>query len=127
MPAIPIPTGSAAGDGGLPFSQGLRAGEWVFLSGQGSIGADGAVVPGTIEEQTALTFENIRRLLLAAGCELSDVVSVLVHLADLEHFARYNEVYRGYFDEPLPVRTTVGAQLLFGLLIEVTVVARHPG
>ena len=126
MHAIPITTGMPA-ERDPPFSQGLRVGEWVFLSGQGSIGADGAVVEGTIEEQTELTFENIRRLLGAAGCELSDVVSVLVHLADLELFARYNAAYERHFAPPRPVRTTVGAQLLFGLLIEVTVVARHPG
>jgi len=122
---IPISAGGV--DSALPFSQALRVDDWVFLSGQGSIDAGGAVVGGTIEEQTELTFANIERLLRAAGCELSDVVSVLVHLADLELFGRYNAVYERHFPEPRPVRTTVGAQLLFGLLIEVTVIARHPG
>jgi 2-iminobutanoate/2-iminopropanoate deaminase len=111
----------------LPFSAALRVDDWVFLSGQGALTADNVVAGETIEEQAALTFENIERLLHAAGCDLSDVVSVLVHLADLDLFERYNAVYERYFPDPKPVRTTVGAQLLGGLLIEVTVTARHPG
>src|SRR5205823_11040809 len=68
----------------LPFSPGLRVSDWVFLSGQGSINADNEIVGDTIEEQTDTTLQNIQKLLEAAGCELSDVVSVLVHLSDLE-------------------------------------------
>jgi enamine deaminase RidA (YjgF/YER057c/UK114 family) len=56
---------------------------------------------------------------------MSDVVSVLVHLADLDDFAGYNEVYERHFADPKPVRTTVGAQLLRGLLVEITVTARR--
>jgi 2-iminobutanoate/2-iminopropanoate deaminase len=111
---------------GLPFSPGLRVGDWVFLSGQGSLNLDNEVVGDTIEEQTELTLQNIERLLQAAGCELADVVSVLVHLSDLELFQRYNQVYARYFPDPKPVRTTVGANLLQGLLVEITVIARRP-
>jgi 2-iminobutanoate/2-iminopropanoate deaminase len=110
----------------LPFSPGLRVGDWVFLSGQGSITSDNEIVGGTIEEQTELTLRNVERLLRAAGCELSDVVSVLVHLSDLTLFERYNGVYERFFPDPKPVRTTVGAQLLAGLLVEMTVTACVP-
>jgi 2-iminobutanoate/2-iminopropanoate deaminase len=110
----------------LPFSPGLQVADWVFLSGQGSLNAANDVVGETIEEQTERTLQNIEHLLNAAGCELSDVVSVLVHLSDLALFDRYNQVYERFFPDPKPVRTTVGAQLLGGLLVEITVTARHP-
>jgi len=122
---VPISAPGAAASG-LPFSPGLQVGDWVFLSGQASINADNEVVGDTIEEQTATTLQNIERLLGAAGCELSDVVSVLVHLSDLALFERYNKVYDRFFPEPNPVRTTVGAQLLHGLLVEMTVIAHRP-
>jgi 2-iminobutanoate/2-iminopropanoate deaminase len=109
------------------FSPALVVSDWVFLSGQGAIDAANEIVGGTIEEQTELTLENVERLLRAAGCELSDVVSVLVHLADLADFPAYNAVYERRFPDPKPVRTTVGANLLMGLLVEMTVTARRPG
>jgi enamine deaminase RidA (YjgF/YER057c/UK114 family) len=65
-------------------------------------------------------------LLEKEGCGIDDVVSCLVHLADLDDFARFNHVYAAGFPEPRPVRTTVGAQLVSGMLVEITVVARRP-
>jgi reactive intermediate/imine deaminase len=110
-----------------PYSPALRVGEWVFLAGQG--GADPATgqLGETIEAQTEQTLRNIAALLEAAGCTLGDVVSSLVHLSDLSLFPRYNEVYGRHFGDPKPVRTTVGADLLHGMLIEITVTARAPG
>ena len=98
----------------------------MLLAGQG--GADPATgkLGETIEEQTEQTLRNIAVLLEAAGCSLDDVVSCLVHLSDLSHFARYNDVYGSHFSDPKPVRTTVGADLLHGMLIEITVTARRP-
>ena len=109
-----------------PYSPALRIGAWVFLAGQG--GADPATgkLGETIEEQTEQTLRNIAVLLEAAGCTLGDVVSSLVHLTDLSQFQRYNEVYSRHFGDPKPVRTTVGADLLHGMLIEITVTARAP-
>lgn len=107
---------------GLPFSPALKVGDWVYVSGQAAIGEDGAI-PDTIEQQTDVTFGNVKALLEAAGASMSDVVSVLVHLTDLDEFAAYNAVYQTHFAEPRPTRTTVQAILLPGLKIEVTVVA----
>ena len=110
---------------GGPYSPGLVLGDLVLLAGQG--GADPATgeLGETIEEQTEQTLENISTLLEAAGCTLDDVVSCLVHLKDLSHFPRYNAVYGQRFSDPKPVRTTVGADLLHGMLIEITVTARR--
>jgi 2-iminobutanoate/2-iminopropanoate deaminase len=110
-----------------PYSPALRIGEWVFLAGQGGTDPGTGKLGDTIEEQTEQTLRNIAVLLEAAGCTLDDVVSSLVHLSDLSLFPRYNEVYGRHFGDPKPVRTTVGAELLHGMLIEITVTARHPG
>jgi 2-iminobutanoate/2-iminopropanoate deaminase len=103
-----------------PYSPGLAVGDWVFLAGQTGAG-------DTIEEQTEQALDKVVALLEEAGCTVADVVSCLVHLADLSTFQRHNVVYERYFPEPRPVRTTVGASLLGGAMVEVTVVARRPG
>ena len=118
-PAAPAPAG--------PYSPGLQFGKWVLLAGQGGSYPATGQLGATIEEQTEQTLRNIAVLLEAAGCTLDDVVSSLVHLSDLSLFSRYNEVYGRHFSDPKPVRTTVGAELLYGMLIEITVTARRPG
>ena len=118
-------TSDDVADAELPFSPALRVGDWIFLSGQGGFTSDGQIAGQTIEDQTEATLLNIEKLLKAAGSGLADVVSVLVHLADLDLFQRYNAVYERSFPEPRPVRTTVGACLLSGMLVEITVVARR--
>ncbi len=113
------------GSSGLPFSAGLKTGGFVFLSGQGGFSpATGKLVDDTIEGQTEQTVDNIAALLAQAGCGLRDVVSCAVHLSDLALFPRFNAVYARRFGEPRPVRTTVGASLVLGMLVELTVVAR---
>jgi 2-iminobutanoate/2-iminopropanoate deaminase len=97
----------------------------VYLSGQGGfLPGSGKLAGDSIEEQTEQTLQNVRALLEAAGCTLADTVSCLVHLSDLSLFSRFNAVYAKHFSEPRPVRTTVGAPLVFGMLVEITVIAR---
>ena len=108
---------------GGAYSPCLRAGDFVFVSGQGPTDpATGQLAGDTIEEQTAQVLENVKALLEAAGASMADVVKATVHLSDLSLFPRYNEVYARYFPEPRPVRTTVGSQLL-GILVEIDVIA----
>jgi 2-iminobutanoate/2-iminopropanoate deaminase len=108
-----------------PYSPWLTVGEWIFLSGQGGFDPDtGKVVSDDLAEQTEQTFTNIENVLEAAGASLGDVVSCLVHLADLADFAAFNAIYEQKFTGVKPVRTTVGADLVAGLLVEITVVAR---
>jgi 2-iminobutanoate/2-iminopropanoate deaminase len=112
---------------GGPYSPALEVGEWVFLSGQGGVDpSTGRMVSDEIEAQTEQTFANISALLAAAGLSKSDVVSCLVHLSDLSLFPRFNAVYERQFNEPRPVRTTVGAPLVAGMVVEITVVAHRP-
>jgi 2-iminobutanoate/2-iminopropanoate deaminase len=103
---------------GGPYSPGLVVGEWVFLAGQVGAGS-------TIEEQARDALSKVDALLAAAGAAPADVVSCLVHLADLAEFERFNAVYERHFAEPRPVRTTVGAALLDGALVEITATGRR--
>jgi len=108
----------------LPFSKAVEAGGFLFLSGQIPMGADGKPLPGTIEEQTANVLDRIAATLAELHSSLEDVVRVTVWLSDLGTFARFNDVYAGYFKAPhLPVRSTVQAQLAFGVAVEIEVTA----
>jgi reactive intermediate/imine deaminase len=121
-------TSAAAAPAGGPYSPALKIRDYLFLAGQGGFDpAIGAMAGDTIEEQTEQTFRNISALLEAGGHDLGDVVSCLVHLSDLSMFDRFNAVYERHFAEPRPVRTTVGASLLRGMLVEITVVSYHCG
>lgn len=111
---------------GGPYSQGLRVGPFVFVAGQTPMGPDGEQVPAGIEAQTHRVLRNVEAILQGAGCSMADVVKVTAHLADLNDFERFNEVYSQYFSEPLPVRTTVGSQLN-RILVEVDVIAYREG
>jgi 2-iminobutanoate/2-iminopropanoate deaminase len=105
------------------YSQGIRAGDFLFVSGTGPLDPEtGQVVGETIEEQTRLTLENVKAVLEAGGATMADVVKSTVHLSDLSLFDRYNQVYAEYFPDPKPVRTTVGSNLL-GIMVEIDVVA----
>ena len=105
------------------YSQGLRAGDFIFVSGQGPLDpATGQIVGDTVEEQTARVLENIKAILEAGGATMADVVKVTAHLSDLSLFERYNKVYATYFPNPKPTRTTVGSQLL-GILVEIDAIA----
>ncbi len=108
------------------YSQGWRAGDFVFVTGTGPIDpVSGELVGKEIEEQTERTIDNIAAILEADGVTLHDVVKVNVHLSDTGLFARYNAVYAKRFSRPYPVRTTVGSNLGHtpGMLIEIDCVA----
>ena len=108
-----------------PYSQAIKTGNLVFVSGQGPVDPKtGKIVSGGIGEQTKQTFENIVAILNAAGSTLEHVVKVSVFLRNINDFSRMNEVYATLFKREPPARTTVQANLpLEGMLIEVDVVA----
>ncbi len=111
----------------FPYSPVVVSGDLVVTAGQVANDATGAIVSDEIEAQCRQMLDNIRACLQAAGCGLADVIKVNAFLADLRNFDVYNAVYREYFSEPYPARTTVGAALAPGLLVEVEVIARRPG
>jgi 2-iminobutanoate/2-iminopropanoate deaminase len=108
-----------------PFSPVVISGDLVFTAGQVAYDATGTLVEGGIEAQTRRALENVRTCLEAAGCTLDDVVKVTAFLADLGELAGYNDVYREFFDEPYPARSSVQAGLPPGVLVEIEAVARR--
>jgi 2-iminobutanoate/2-iminopropanoate deaminase len=98
-----------------PYSQAIIANGFVFVSGQGPIDpATGKIVLGDIRNQTKLVLDNISAILQAAGSSLDKAVKCSVFLRDIDDFAAMNEVYRTYFRENPPARTTVQAGDIFG-------------
>ena len=107
-----------------PYSPGITVGETVYVSGQGPLDpATGEIRGATIEEQTQITLENVRRVLEAAGCTMDDCIKTTVHLLDIEDFERFNAVYRTFFSKPYPARTTVQSVLWHGILVEIDAIA----
>jgi 2-iminobutanoate/2-iminopropanoate deaminase len=108
-----------------PYSQAIRAGNMLFLSGQiPTDPATGALVSGGIEPQTHQVFRNIGEILKSAGASFDQVVSASVFLADMNDFGKMNEVYATYFSPPAPARATVQvARLPKDCLVEIQVTA----
>jgi 2-iminobutanoate/2-iminopropanoate deaminase len=109
-----------------PFSQAVRGGEAIYLSGQvGRDPATGRLAEGGVAAQTEQALRNLAAVLEAAGRTFDDVVRVGVYLADMGDFAAMNEVYARWFEQPYPARTTIGvAALPLGAAVEIDLVAR---
>jgi 2-iminobutanoate/2-iminopropanoate deaminase len=112
---VPAPAGA--------YSPGVRAGEFVFVSGQ--VPKDprtGLLVGEDIATQTRQVLENVKTVLEEAGASLDDVVSVIAYLSDIDDWGEFNATYKQVFRAPYPSRTALGAQLR-GILVEVSCVA----
>ena len=111
-----------------PYSQAVRVGNLVFLSGQIPLDpASGNIVEGDIVVQTRRVMENLGAVLRAAGASFAEVVKTTIYLADLGHFSKMNEVYGSYFTSEPPARATVQVGALpRGVLIEIDMIAQLP-
>jgi 2-iminobutanoate/2-iminopropanoate deaminase len=115
LPDAPPPKG--------PYSPAVRAGPFVFVSGQ--VPRDpisGELVGDDVATQTRMTLSNVQRLIEQAGAKLSDVVSVTVYLVNVDDWAAMNEVYKEFFSSPFPTRTAIGAELR-DILVEINAIA----
>ena len=115
LPDAPPPKG--------PYSPAVRAGPFVFVSGQ--VPRDpvsGQLIGDDVATQTRVTLSNLQRLIEQAGAKLSDVVSVSVYLANVDDWAAMNEVYKEFFSSPFPTRTAIGAELR-DILVEISAIA----
>ena len=110
-----------------PYSQAVRAGQLLFVSGQVPLDpATGQIVSGDIAAQTRRVFDNLGAVLEAGGRSFADVVRTTVFLADMNDFATVNEVYGTYFSEPYPARATVQvARLPKDARVEIDVIATY--
>ena len=112
MPRTPISTPHAPQAIGT-YSQAMRAGKTVYLSGQIPLDpATGELVAGDMEAQVRRVFENLKAVAAAAGGNLDHAVRVTVYLTDLQHFALVNRVMAEYFTPPYPARAAVGVAAL---------------
>jgi len=96
-----------------PYSQGIAAGDWLFVSGQlGMAPETGDLVDGGFAAQARQALENLRQILRAEGCGLPDVVAVDVFLSDMSNFAAFNDIYAEYFSNHRPARAVVEVSAL---------------
>lgn len=108
----------------LPHSPGIRAGDFIFLSGMLSTDpATGERSPGTMAHETRQTLVNMQHMLESAGSSLERVVKITVLLYDMLEFDNMNAVYRQFFPRDPPARTTCGVQLSAGMKVEIECVA----
>lgn len=108
-----------------PYSQAIKAGGFLFVSGQIPLDPDtGEIVQGDISAQTDRVLHNIRNIIEDSGATLHDVVKTTIYLADMDFFAAVNEVYAGYFDTEPPARATVQvSRLPKDVLVEIDAIA----
>ncbi|MBK8039781.1 MAG: RidA family protein [Verrucomicrobiaceae bacterium] len=107
----------------LPFSPSVAVGDLIFVSGQASVDLDGNIVSDSFEGEFRRSVENVRRVLEAAGSDLAHVVQTRNYVRDPEDLPLYNQLYREYFPEPRPARTTITHCLPPSLRYEIEVVA----
>lgn len=104
------------------FSQGIKVNNRVYVGGQTPVDSKTGKIPETIEEQTRQALTNIKNVLEAAGAKLEDVVKVNTYLTNLDDFEAYDKVYKEFFTDNLPVRTTIGCDLK-GIPLEIDAIA----
>ena len=110
----------------LSLSRAIRAGDFVFLTGQIPLEDGAPMVTGSIEAQTRAVLEDIKKTLAEAECALSDVVKAMVWFTDRADFSGFNAVYGEYFPDDPPARSAVVTDLLVDVRVEVEVVAYKP-
>jgi 2-iminobutanoate/2-iminopropanoate deaminase len=109
---------------GLPFSDGIVAGNTLYVAGQEGTDQNGKLASGGIAAETKAAIENIEKIVKSAGFEMKDIVSVTVYLADIKEFGDMNNVYRGMMPDPKPARATVqAAALVNNARIEISAIA----
>jgi len=109
---------------GLPFSDGIVAGNTLYVAGQEGTDDSGKLAAGGIGPETTAALVNIQNVLKAAGFELKDVVSVTVYLADIHEFQDMNKVYKGVMPDPKPARATIqAAALVNNARVEISAIA----
>ena len=110
----------------LSLSKAVRAGDFVFLTGQVPMKNGVVVTEGSIEDQTRIVLNEIKNTLAEAGCELQNVVKAMVWLKNRDDFPGFNSIYGEYFSHEPPARSAIVSDFLVDILVEVEVVAYKP-
>ena len=122
-PSVSYPRNADTPTSPLPFSPSVCFGDLIFISGQASVDATGQIVGDTFEGEFRRSIENVRKVLAAAGSDLAHVIQTRNYVRDASDVPLYNQLYREYFTEPYPSRTTITNCLPPALLYEIEVVA----
>lgn len=113
---------------GYPFSESVRVGDILFISGQVGVDENNELVEGGIVGETRQIMSNIGGALERRGLGFSDVVKCTVFLADVDEWGKFNTIYTSYFEPPYPARSALGANgLALGARLEVECIAAYPG
>ena len=110
----------------LSLSKAVRAGDFVFLTGQVPMKNGVVITEGSIEEQTRIVLDEIKNTLTDAGCQLQDVVKAMVWLKNRDDFPGFNSIYGEYFSHEPPARSAIVSDFLVDVLVEIEVVAYKP-
>ena len=110
----------------LSLSKAVRAGNFVFLTGQVPMKNGVVITEGSIEEQTRIVLDEIKNTLTEAGCQLQDVVKAMVWLKNRDDFPGFNSIYGEYFSHEPPARSAIVSDFLVDVLVEIEVVAYKP-
>ncbi len=110
----------------LSLSRAVRAGDFVFVTGQVPMRDGKPMTDGSIEDQTRACLESLREILAEAGCDLGDVVKSMVWLKHREDFAGFNAIYSEYFPSEPPTRSALVSDFLIDILVEIECVAYKP-
>ena len=110
----------------VPLSPAVRAGDFVFISGQVPVRPDGTMEDGGIEPQTRQVLENVKAALALAGATMDQVVKTTVWIEDARDFGGVNKVYATYFPKDPPARTTAESRLMVDIKVEIEAVAYSP-
>ena len=111
---------------GFPFSNAIRAGDFVYVSGQIAFLPDGTISTGSIEAQTKIVLDTLQAILVKTGCGMADVVKCGCTLQDARDFEAFNKIYATYFSKNPPVRTTAVVQHVLDARVEIDCVAYKP-
>ena len=110
----------------LSLSKAVRAGNFIFLTGQVPMKNGVVITEGSIEEQTRIVLDEIKNTLTDAGCQLQDVVKAMVWLKNRDDFPGFNSIYGEYFSHEPPARSAIVSDFLVDVLVEIEVVAYKP-
>ena len=109
----------------VPLSPAVRAGDFVYISGQVPM-IDGKIVAGGVGAETCAVLDNVKAALALAGCGLEDVVKTTVWLRDRDDFADFNAAYAAYFPSEPPARSTAESRLMIDIAVEIEAIAYKP-
>lgn len=122
-PLVSYPRNDDTPTSHLPFSPSVCFGDLIFISGQASVDVTGQIVSDTFEGEFRRSVENVRKVLAAADSDLAHVIQTRNYVRDAEDLPLYNQLYREYFRDPFPTRTTITNCLSAALRYEIEVIA----